>query len=117
MEKEIFWAEKGAKKGDDYAQNVMGYKYMEGVGVEKDEKKAILLWLKAARKQNESAALNLGESYKKGIGVERDLKESLRWYRLAKRWCIDLDYDNLEKEIKEVKEMIKSEEQESSRSK
>ena len=70
---------------------------------------------KAARKQNESAALNLGESYKKGIGVERDLKESLRWYRLAKRWCIDLDYDNLEKEIKEVKEMIKSEEQESSR--
>ena len=61
----------------------------------------------AIGKQNENAALNLAESYRKGIGVERNLKESLRWYRLAQRWCIDLDYDKLEKEIKEVKRRMR----------
>jgi hypothetical protein len=84
---------------------------MEGIGVEKDEKRANSFFLKAARKQNEYAVLNLAESYRKGLGVEKNLKESLRWYRLAQRWCIDLDYGKLEKDIKEVKETIKKEEQ------
>ena len=95
------------KRGNDYAQNVMGYYYMKGIGVEKNLEKANTLFLKAARKQNENAALNLAESYRKGIGVERNLKESLRWYRLAQRWCIDLDYCKLEKEIKEVKRRMR----------
>ena len=79
--------------------------------MEKDTDKAISLFRRAVRQQSDCAASNLGECYKKGIGVEKNLKESLRYYRLAKRWCINLDKDELEKEINEVKEMIKNCEQ------
>ena len=84
----------------------MGYYYLEGIGVEQDKEKAVFYFMRAVRKQNETAAFNLGECYKKGNGVGKNLKESLRWYRLAKRWIISLDYDEIEKEIKELKEMI-----------
>ncbi len=44
-----------AEKGDAVAQCNLGIAYHDGIGVEKDDKKAVLWWIKAAQQHNPDA--------------------------------------------------------------
>ena len=61
--------------------------YLQGIGVQKDEVKAVVLLTKAAdaKRKNPSsnAQYHLGCCHQEGIGVEKDQKEAVRLYQLA----------------------------------
>ena len=54
--------------------------YLDGEGVDKDEKKALELFNKAAEQGNEIAMYNIGVMYQYGIGVDQDHDKSVIWY-------------------------------------
>ena len=74
---------KRAQAGDPAAQRNLGFRYSQGVDVEKDEKKA-LEWTKKAAKQGETGAMfNLGACYMEGTGVKKDVAEATKWFKRA----------------------------------
>ncbi|PKY28235.1 HCP-like protein [Rhizophagus irregularis] len=60
--------------------NNLGFCYQYGMGIIKDEKKAIEWYLKAANGGNLEAQFNLGICYQYGIGVDEDSKKAFIWY-------------------------------------
>ena len=102
----MYWLRKAIDSGDDWSINDLGWNYLKGLGVEKDAEKAVALFRKAARKKDEHAAYNLALCHRDGEGVEKDLNESIRWLRLAKRWSIDLDPLEIQKEIDDLKQTL-----------
>jgi len=62
------------------AQASMGWLYQMGLGVEKDTKKALQLYLLAAEQKNAVAQNNLGVMYEQGIEVNVDIKQAMLWY-------------------------------------
>lgn len=72
-----------AESGNAAAQNLLGYCYLEGDGVKKDEKKAFY-WLNKAAEQNNLKALNsIGSCYENGNGVEKDEFQAYSFYKKA----------------------------------
>lgn len=65
------------------AQASMGWLYQAGLGVDKDEAKAFVLYKKAAEQNNAVAQNNLGVMYENGIAVEPDFKKARYWYKLS----------------------------------
>lgn len=61
----------------------MGYFYLEGIGVEKNLKKAFYWTERAARHGDWDAQYNLAEFYENGLEVEPDLEKSKYWYQQA----------------------------------
>ena len=59
-----------AEQGDAIAQNILGNRYANGKGVEKDEVEAVKWYLKAAEQGDDFAQFNLSLCYAKGKGVE-----------------------------------------------
>jgi TPR repeat protein len=59
--------------------------YMQGLGVEKNEREALALYKRAANGGNANAQVNLGSLYRFGIGVQQDLGEAVKWFRAAAR--------------------------------
>tara|TARA_Y100001934_G_C12081515_1_gene644955 strand:- start:51 stop:824 length:774 start_codon:yes stop_codon:yes gene_type:complete len=60
----VKWWRKAADLGDANGQLQLGILYLNGKGVEKDEKKAVELWTKAAKQGNGDAAMLLRLSQK-----------------------------------------------------
>ena len=56
---------------------------MNGQGVEKDEKEAVVWYRKAAEQGHPPAQNNLGFCYESGQGVVKDDKEAAKYYQLA----------------------------------
>ncbi|CAB4421483.1 unnamed protein product [Rhizophagus irregularis] len=69
-----------AEGGNLSAQNNLGYCYQNGIGIEKNEKKAFEWYLKAAGKGDIYAQYNLGICYQNGIGINKDDKKAFEWY-------------------------------------
>ena len=65
------------------AQFYLGISYLDGRGVFKDEKEAIVWYRKAAEQGLPGAQRDLGLCYEKGQGVAKDEKEAVAWYRKA----------------------------------
>lgn len=61
----------------------LGDEYENGIGVERDEKRAFELYHAAAQKGYVPAQGRLGLCYRNGTGVVPDKKESLKWLRCA----------------------------------
>ena len=61
----------------------LGRMYEQGLGVEKNEEKALGYYRTAAEKENEKAALKLGNAYYTGGLLDKDYKEALKWYTIA----------------------------------
>jgi TPR repeat protein len=85
-----YWYQKAGNQGDLEALYNLGYMYHEGLGVEKDYRRANELFLTIARQgrfdeeRRATKALDmLGNSYRKGEGVPRDYVEAYKWYLLA----------------------------------
>lgn len=66
-----------------YLNFILGYCYDMGLGVPKDNSKAIRLYSLAAAQGYAPAQKFLGSCYYVGDGVEKDLGEAVFWYRLA----------------------------------
>lgn len=75
-EKGLYWVNKSIEDGCVLAICTLAHIYMNGLGVEKDEKHAFELYLKAASLGNKHAMEHVSECYEKGIGTEVDLIKS-----------------------------------------
>jgi len=72
-----------ADKGMKEAQFALGNCYMNGQGVEKDQKIAAEWFRKAADQGMKEAQFALGNCYMNGQGVEKDPKLAAEWFRKA----------------------------------
>lgn len=70
-------------QGDAMAQHVLGQIYSAGLGVAKDQQRAVALFKRAAESGQPEAQFDLGRSLALGEGVEQDLIEAMKWFILA----------------------------------
>lgn len=78
------WYRKVDEKGNTLAACQIGFMYLCGKGVDKDEKEGIKRIKKEARDGVGAAQEFLGDVYWKGLyGVEKDMEEALKCYREA----------------------------------
>jgi TPR repeat protein len=61
----------------------LGYMYLQGTGVEKDQKKAFEYFKKAAENGSVDGQYNTGLAYVRGEGVEKNLAEAAQWFEKA----------------------------------
>jgi len=74
---------KAAEQGRAVAQYNLAICYVNGIGIEKDEKQAVEWYKKAAAQGYAKAQCNLGVCYEKGTGIEKDEKQAFEWYKKA----------------------------------
>ena len=72
-----------AEEGNAEAQNMLGYMYRFGEGVEPDYELARKWYRRSADQGNATAQNNLGVMYRLGLGGDRDFKEAFYWFRRA----------------------------------
>ena len=72
-----------AEEGHSDSQFNLGLMYENGIGVSKDEKKAVAWYLKAAQRGNSNAQYNLAVLYENGRGSDVDFAQAYQWYRRA----------------------------------
>jgi len=72
-----------ALQGDAKAQYNLGICYEKGMGMPKDEAKAVELCLKSAKNGLAEAQYMIGYRYLAGAGVARDMAEAVKWFQKA----------------------------------
>ena len=72
-----------AKEGHADSQFNVALMYEQGIGVEKDEKEAVVWYGKAASQGNAAAQFNLAVLYENGRGTNIDFAKANEWYRKA----------------------------------
>lgn len=73
----------GSDAGYPNSEYTLGKLYAEGVGIEKDERRAAELFLSASIKGFAKAQYNLGKIYRDGNGMRQDAQLSLFWFKEA----------------------------------
>ncbi|GAA5897484.1 hypothetical protein JCM8208_003284 [Rhodotorula glutinis] len=86
--KAFLWLQRGMKQGDREASNALGIMYRDGLGVERDLKKAVHLFHAAAQQDLADAQVNLAK-YHFGVG---DFASATTYFEAAirfdgKRWA------------------------------
>src|ERR1022692_771398 len=85
---------RAAEQGSAEAQFNLGLMYVNGQGVAKDEKTAVLWYTKAAEQGYAKAQDNLGWMYDTGRGVAKDEKTAVLWYtKAAKQGYADAQFN------------------------
>ncbi len=72
-----------ADEGHADSQFNVALMFEKGIGVEKDEKQAVVWYEKSALKGNAAAQFNLGVLYENGRGTAVDFAKANEWYRKA----------------------------------
>jgi TPR repeat protein len=72
-----------AEEGHADSQFNLGLMYEKGIGVSKDEKKAVAWYLKAALQGKSHAQYNLAVLYENGRGNDVNFAQAHQWYRKA----------------------------------
>jgi len=72
-----------AESGDREAQRHIGIMYRHGLGIARDDAKAITWYRKAAEQGHVLAQNSLGIMYRFGMGVQRDPQEGAKWLLAA----------------------------------
>ena len=72
-----------ANKGDAESQSILGYSYLNGEGVNKNEELAVKWLTKAANQGLAIGQYNLGVCYQNGTGVKQDYNLAAFWYKKA----------------------------------
>ena len=73
-----------AKKGKAWAMSMLAQRYIQGVGVEQSDEKAIELYEMAAKRGNAGAQHNLGQFYDHGsYGLTQSSERAIEYYTLA----------------------------------
>lgn len=70
-----------AEAGSAKAQYRLGFMYLNGQGVQRDEAEAAKWFRKLAEKGRASAQYHLGVMHHNGQGVRRNIAEALKWFR------------------------------------
>ncbi len=78
-----FWLKRAAANGFVRSQYSLAKLYATGLGVEKDDARALDLFLAAGQAGFVKAQYNLGKIYRDGIGVEADSGVSVDWFTKA----------------------------------
>ena len=94
------WSEELEKlaSNDFPAKVVVGYYYLEGKGIQKDAKTAVMWFKDATTQQHDDigrAYNNLAYCYEHGEGVEIDLEKAFEYYKLAAQNKDNNSYCNL----------------------
>ena len=87
--KAAYWLELAAAQGLPKAQTNLGYLYLQGLGVERNPKRAVELYRAAAEMGEPAAQANLGNAYFYGAnealyydsGIASDYMKAFEWYR------------------------------------
>ncbi len=72
-----------AEQGDPRSQFRLGFMYARGMGVEKNEAKAVEWYREAAGQDHVEAQFRLGFMYGNGMGVEKNETEAFSWHQKA----------------------------------
>ena len=72
-----------ADSGDISAISNLGFMYVKGIGIEKNEEEGVKWYRKAAELGHLTSQFNLGVIYAKSRSVEQNYAESLKWYKMA----------------------------------
>jgi len=72
-----------ANEGIPSYQCMLGYKYLDGDGVEKNIPEAVKWFKLAAGNGDVYAAYTLGKTFHEGDGIPQDYAEAMKWFRLA----------------------------------
>ena len=72
-----------ANEGIPSYQCMLGYKYLDGDGVEKNIPEAIKWFKLAAGNGDVYAAYTLGKTFHSGDGIAQDYAEAMKWFRVA----------------------------------
>lgn len=72
-----------SKKGHADSQFNLALMFEQGIGVERDETRAVIWYDKAANQGNSAAQYNLAVLYENGRGTQVDFAEANKWYRRA----------------------------------
>ncbi|CAH1760245.1 9204_t:CDS:2 [Entrophospora sp. SA101] len=75
--------EEFANKDNNWGLYSVAWCYLIGIGVDKNEKKALRILLEAADKQNSLAQFQLSVLYTKGIGTDINIPEAEKWIKQA----------------------------------
>lgn len=62
-------------------RNEIAIRYLEGVGIEKDDKKAFEYYMKSASSGDPHAQFKLGQCYEYGWGTEEKTETAFKWYK------------------------------------
>jgi len=68
---------------DEAAEYMLAKQFSEGIGLDRDDRKAFELFSRQAELGFANAQYNLGKAFRDGAGVERNLGESARWFLAA----------------------------------
>ena len=80
------------------AYSCLGYCYLNGIGIEKDNVQAVNCFKKAAEQGNNKAKIFLGLCYQNGNGIEKNETEAMRLFESASyeeeqaRYCLGFCY-------------------------
>jgi len=74
---------KAAETGHINAQAILGFYYLTGEGVQKDEAQAAKWFLKAAEQGNPSAQCQIGLMLYSGKGIQKDEAQAAKWFQKA----------------------------------
>jgi TPR repeat protein len=84
----------GQQPAKGQADYDLAVKYMRGIGVQKDEAKAMDYLRRASDAGNVHGQLGLGYMYLKGVNVEKDASKAVQLFeRAAKQGSIDAQYN------------------------
>lgn len=72
-----------ANEGISSYQCMLGYKYLDGDGVEKNIPEAVKWFKMAADNGDVYAAYTLGRTFHSGEGIPQDYAEAMKWFLLA----------------------------------
>lgn len=72
-----------AEAGDLEAQVELGRRYIQGIGVGRNDVEAGKWLLRAAEQGHAQAQFNVGVMYERGVGLENDLTKAIEFYRKA----------------------------------
>ncbi|GAB3709478.1 hypothetical protein GCM10027592_45650 [Spirosoma flavus] len=78
-----FWYNRAAELGNSAGQNMLGWLYQYGQGVDKNVDTAVKWFQSSAKQGNPEGQKNLGYMYLNGLGVEKNHSEALKWYRAS----------------------------------
>ncbi|MBQ9948147.1 MAG: SEL1-like repeat protein [Oscillospiraceae bacterium] len=62
------------------AKYYLGFMYMHGQGTEKDDIKAVQMFIESAEGGQKYAQYELAQCYMKGVGIQKDCKKAIDWF-------------------------------------
>ena len=93
VEEGVKWLQKAVDQDYLLAINNLAICYQQGIGVNRDDRKAFSLLSKAVYHGDIMAEFNVGQAYYFGLGVERDLSKAFEYInRAAKASCANAQY-------------------------